>query len=360
MDNEAPQTSPERAWQSPCWTTPRRGEWRDLDGRTTPRGVAACERGEWFLHGFPVVDGVPCTTGDPLIYPFRCKSWRCRRCSRGVGIYDAERIAKGLAQRESWWYLTLTFDPKEWGSKWDAYRASSACWSKGLRRWIQRRFVGEDGEAPELAYVQTWEKTKNGWPHVNLIFHQLAVDDAALELGIETREVQIKHDPERTRSATFSPALRQEFKRAARRAGFGEVAWMEQVSSPEKLAWYVAKTAMELAFGQEKNQTPDNSPPGFRRIRPSQGLLEPREAPAREVALALETTNKLDTLERLGPRTMKATLLRNWTAHAPEDLLVTAIEADPELERLLDLIEPKPMPPRYSPNPPVRAIDILR
>ena len=59
-------------------------------------------------------------------------------------------------------YCVLTFDPAAFGDRWEAYREGGKCWNYSLREAF-RRSVGA------VDYLQTWESTRRGWPHLNLI-----------------------------------------------------------------------------------------------------------------------------------------------------------------------------------------------
>lgn len=225
--------------------------------------MEACEGRKWSLlvwkrgsEGF----------GPIKVVPYRCGSWRCRRCSWAVARDDFRRIERSVKSRGWWVYAVLTFDPGAWGSPWEAYRGGGKLWDKGLRKSLERRYG-------KLAYLQTWERTQRGWPHLNIL------------LSSESLEEHVKALPERRR---FSSALchgtgreghwtawRRVLRPLAIAAGFGRIVWVEIVDSRAAVAAYMGKIAKELSSARLKqgDQTPIGAPSHFRRIRASHGLL---------------------------------------------------------------------------------------
>ena len=66
---------------------------------------------------------------------------------------------------------------------------------------------------------------------------------------------------------------RQDLKKLAVKAGFGEVLWVEPVRDSEAMAGYMTKLSRELTGASRKDQVPVNAPRHFRRLRASRGLL---------------------------------------------------------------------------------------
>lgn len=200
--------------------------------------VAACAAKAWTL--------VTWKRDDPskwVMRRFRCRSWRHEGdCRLWKGAQDFVRCREAISSRPGWVYVVLTFDPKRWpGGPFEAFSGSGKSWNR-LRSNLTRRYG-------KLDYLQTWEATKKGWPHVNILIHNPKI------LSMDWRE------------------FRQDLKRRAVQAGFGEVLWVEPVRDKEAMAGYLTKLARELVGAVRKDQVPVNAPRHFRRIRASRGLL---------------------------------------------------------------------------------------
>ncbi len=178
-----------------------------------------------------------------------------------------ERVDKHLEARR--WYehaRELEPPPSSWDVSDHPYHVADFAWRERLQRTIRTR-VGS------CAYVVTWEAQASGRPHLNVL-----LDADAFERDLADDELVTVDDEGRQR--TYPRRLRQWFKRAAMRAGFGRVFWCElcEPNGPA-LALYVAKLARELVCPTVKGQAPFNRPPGFRRYNTSQDLLEARMYP---------------------------------------------------------------------------------
>lgn len=203
--------------------------------------------------------------------PYRCGSWRCRRCGWQVARGDFRRVERATARRDWWLYAVFTFDPTGFSCCWEAYRDAGRRWLV-LRKRLERAFGAS-------VYLQTWERTRRGWPHVNVLIGSDGLRHETERQGVEPRPAS------RARSARVAlfPRIRSTIRDWAVSAGFGPAVWVEVCAArSDGLAAYLTKTAHELtsAYSKDGDQTPLGAPPHFRRIRSSVGLLEP---PARVV-----------------------------------------------------------------------------
>jgi hypothetical protein len=228
--------------------------------------VEACEADAWSL-----VLGARDRSGKPIAVPFRCGSWRCSRCAWRVAREDYRRIEFAATSRPEWLYVVLTFDPARGSTPWKAYAKAGALWHKRLRRRLERVYG-------RLEYVQTWEQTRAGWPHVNLLLRSDALMRDVHARGLERRPVKPKNGKRVDRWATF-PKWRAWFRAQAIASGFGRIVWVEHVGQSSAMAAYLTKVAGEFIRSELKHgdQRPTTAPRGFRRLRSSQKLLPPRE-----------------------------------------------------------------------------------
>lgn len=244
----------------------RRIAQEPVPGRLRLASVEACERQSWtLLLWHKGGEG----RSSIVAAPYRCGSWRCRRCAWAVARDDHRRIARAVIARPWWLYAVLTFDPREWRSAWDAYAGGARLWDKRLRRRLERSYG-------RLEYVQTWERHLNGWPHLNVLLRSPALEDHVRAL------------PERftwTRSGNHgrgrlahSTRWRRWLAAIAPACGFGMRVWVEVVDSKAAISAYLVKVADEMSRATFKtgNQSPIGAPPHFRRLRTSRGLLPPR------------------------------------------------------------------------------------
>jgi hypothetical protein len=163
-------------------------------------------------------------------------------------------------------YCVLTFDPARYRDSWEAFRAAGKCWDEHLRQGLRK-------QGGKVAYLQTWERHRSGWPHLNLILSGPDLRAWVESLGIVERRA------ESGRMCTFPRGWRRWLRAAAIRAGFGPVAWVEvlEPSKRDAMAGYLCKLAAELTGARSKkgDQAPTSAPKHFRRIRASRGLLPP-------------------------------------------------------------------------------------
>ncbi len=241
--------------------------------------VQACENSRWTLLSFPE-QGEERGYGQVRACKFKCRSWRCRRCAWEVQREDYRRV-EHAATRHPWWlYVVLTFDPAAWPHPWAAYQGASRLWDKRLRRRLEREYG-------RLQYVQTWERTRRGWPHVNLLLRSDALEERVRAMRNRHRWIE-EGGHGRGRMAHWTP-WRRELAVAAPASGFGRRVWVEVVDSAESMAAYLVKVAEEFSRSQFKagDQRPLGAPRHFRRMRASRGLL-----PARVRAVPVESVDR--------------------------------------------------------------------
>lgn len=256
--------------------TPGRDEacdaWGPVPGRLAQKSVQACEAGRWTMLSFQSA-GEGIGAGPVRAVPFRCRSWRCRRCAWQVARDDYRRVELATLSRSWWLYVVLTFDPGSWSSRWDAYMGASQLWDKRLRRRLER-------EHGRLEYLQTWERTRRAWPHVNLLMRSDRLEEHVRALPSQRRVLAAEGDKGRGRLAHWT-AYRRKLARLAPACGFGPRVWVEIVDSREAVAAYLTKVAEEFSRSAFKvgDQRPLGAPPHFRRLRASRGLLPERSRP---------------------------------------------------------------------------------
>lgn len=241
----------------------------------TPRSVEACLRGAW---SFLLLDW---ETGQLDVRRFRCKSWRCPDCRYQVAKGDFARILAGLESRTArgrrWVLLTLTFDPKRWKHRWEAYRAATRLWQRARAR-LARRY-GSRIRPAKIEYVAVWEQHRSGWPHVHM-----AVSCPELVHEIEALGRCERHEdgcgPTRKdlRSGKILPNWawkRRVLDPILGDVGFGRISDVQFARSGDGgVAGYFAKLAAELCGVFD--QRPASAPRNFRRLRASRRLLPPR------------------------------------------------------------------------------------
>jgi hypothetical protein len=145
-------------------------------------------------------------------------------------------------------FSVLTFDPKKWQKKDDAYRAISQQTNKLIKR-LEREFG-------KIVGVVAVEQHANGWPHVNLVFK--------FQDGILMDAEWVKKFEKRWLVPN------------AIACGFGKMnsAALIKEGEMEKVLSYVSKTGLSIAGELNKDsQIPMSAPKGFRRIRSIRGFL---------------------------------------------------------------------------------------
>lgn len=239
--------------------------WREVPGRLPLWSVRACEleRATILMHPRNPADG------KPRVLPFRCHNYRCRRCSRAVAYGDFVRVEAGAVSRSRWLYAVLTFNPADHATPWAAYKSAGELWDKRLRRQLERCYG-------RVEYIQTFERHRSGWPHVNVLLRSDALLEAVDAAGVERRPVDPRN-PRVCRVANF-PRWRPWLAQHAPACGFGQRVWVEVVDNTAAMAAYLTKVAGELcrAYLKAGDQRPIGAPRHWRRIRASRGLLPPR------------------------------------------------------------------------------------
>jgi len=189
----------------------------------------------------------------------------------------------------------LTFNPGQWACAWDAYRGGARLWDKRLRRRLEKSYG-------RLEYLQTWERHRSGWPHLNLLLRSEALQERVQALPSDHPWIPTgNHGAGRRAHRT---RWRRELARIAPECGFGMRVWVEIVDSREAVSAYLVKIADEISRSTFKtgDQRPLGAPPHFRRIRASRGLLPPRTRAVYQ--------------ERVDDRTGE---VRRWLAEKPVD-----------------------------------------
>ncbi|WP_338866301.1 hypothetical protein [Myxococcus stipitatus] len=238
--------------------------------------MRCCHEKRWHLrlwkHGRPT---------DYLRVPYRCGSWRHPgRCAAERSGEDFARInaALGPYPAEHVVFAVLTVKPGEWRDEAEAYNGLRDCW-RSFAKAIRREWGG-------MAYVATVEKTRRGWPHLNVIM-------VSPGIGASLEEM---------------PAfVLQWFKDHADACGLGNQVFLERARTKAQVAGYIVKLA-DMAVTSESaegapppdldavrkagahtargasttvgevvklSQLPRNAPKGFRRLRSSPGFLPP-------------------------------------------------------------------------------------
>ncbi|MGH7209789.1 MAG: hypothetical protein ACREIL_10450 [Nitrospiraceae bacterium] len=206
------------------------------------KSIVACENKAWTVAYWPKGHN-----DQVRLRVFKCRNWRHPgECRLWKGAQDFVRIRDGLKARSGWLYVVLTFDPAKSKNEWAAYRSGVHKWDR-LRKRLTRLYG-------RIEYVQTWESTRKGWPHVNLVIHNEKLLEA------------YRTDP---------AAVERWFKDTAASCGFGWNVYLQEVYGQDSMAGYMTKLSRELVGAQHKDQVPENAPRHFRRIRASRGLLPP-------------------------------------------------------------------------------------
>lgn len=241
---------------------------RTFGGRAyTAESPIRCQAGDWSLSA------IHTGSGEWTLFPFRCRSWRCRRCAPRVNARDAARIedALGPLPLSEVLFLTLTFDRSRWSNAEAAWQAAREVW-KDLRDRLVYAYGEGRGRArrkASLVYVQTWEQHKDGWPHVHALVWCAAAAADVRRRGSYQRTVAGEQRP-------IWRWARQVLRPMALASGFGPIL---DVQFPRRdagaLAGYLVKIAAELTGSAKKDQTPLDAPKGFRRIRATPKFLEP-------------------------------------------------------------------------------------
>lgn len=369
----APIPPPQRGG-APCLSEEQVGTLsRELFGGRPYRPLSpdTCQAGSW------TVALVSIATGELELYPFRCKSWRCKRCAPMVNQRDAVRIedALGRRARTELLFLTLTFDQRRLTARVRrrrpdlseeqaaelarklAWRQCGRAWKrlrdrlahhygatfyvanhrpKGKRRkaWLARR------RKARIDYVQTWEQHRSGWPHVHAV-----VWGPEIARDVRRRGFYAGVD-KRGDARDVWRWTRQVLVPHAIRSGFGRIADVEFPRKNEAaLAGYLVKLAGELTGSHRKDQTPLEAPRSFRRLRATPKWLPrlregagrftgavlgaPVEFVARALELGAETLEHAGNLARAIMQSLPGT---DFTQPIPETRDGPSLRADLRLE----------------------------
>lgn len=226
--------------------------------------------GGWFIKaaGGALSSGnVPCKRWDcdrETCAPAKAKYYYALLCN-GLGVAGGGNEAANTAQ-----LMTLTTDPKKWGSRAEAWEAMGRTWQK-MRQRIRYHYG-----AFEFACVT--EATKAGWPHLHVIVRGLGNVEAGWREEVvdagEWRamtEADVKEPGKwrivrEKRGANGKPTL----SAMADGAGFGEVVDLREIraSNDKGAVNYLYKYLLKGA--EEGN---DWYPPNYRRVRYSSGWL---------------------------------------------------------------------------------------
>jgi hypothetical protein len=245
--------------------------WHGFSRPYRPYSVRACEEELWTLAM------VNTTTGETALQPFRCRSWRCKRCAPYVNRLEHDRIEEGMenADTDALAFLTLTFDRKRYTKPRDAWYGATACWKK-LRDRLAYHYGtrGRGGKRARVRYVSVFEQHQNGWPHVHALVECRELLEDMTELGFYEREQDGKERKiYRWTRKVLRPMLLD--------SGFGPIAHTEPPDSIGGMAGYLVKLAAELTGSHSKqDQTPVRAPKGFRRLRATPGFLPSRKREA--------------------------------------------------------------------------------
>lgn len=146
-----------------------------------------------------------------------------------------------------WSFLTLTYEQ-------NGKHLSSKVFRDGLRCWdlFRKRVIRQYGK---FAYIQTWEVTRKGWPHLHVAISNEFLWNAKAH----------------SKKLRFNRYLGE----ISVASGFGPVGELDPIRDETAMAGYLCKTARELTGGGKGYQIPVNAPKNFRRLRASVRLLPP-------------------------------------------------------------------------------------
>lgn len=257
-----------------------------------PHSVKACEDDLWTMAL------VNKETGETKLKPFRCKSWRCKRCAPFVNRMDYLRVKKALSRcpEGSLGFTTFTFNR-------GAYKDRDACWDSVSSCWkkFQDRLAyhygerGRGGKKALVRYITVVEQHKDGWPHLHSLIQCAELMEDLKRWGTRT----VMKDGKATIIQRInSKVLRPMYVES----GFGEIGDIQPPDKMEAMAGYLIKLAAELTGSHRKqDQTPVQAPHGFRRLRASAGFLAPRKSAGDFTGwLVPYTTEQVEEAEQAG------------------------------------------------------------
>lgn len=255
---------------TPRPTAPER-DWR------VPRHVAACDQKAWSLK-LRHLD-----TGKRKAVCYWCGSWRHPgRCAKWRLAQDFESIKYGLEHLFETYgavaYIVLTHKPEADQAKYQAFRSGGEKWER-LRPRLNYR-LGKTVSA------QTWEQTRRGWPHTNIVLTfgeirkicQVGGCEHAERVDCSNKNPWCKNcggHGFKVRLCAGWRRLRKLIGEHARASGFGCRIWLEPVHTVGAMASYLNKLILEVNESGKKDQLPTNAPPKFRRVRFTQDWPRP-------------------------------------------------------------------------------------
>jgi len=240
------------------------------------KSIHACENGKW-----SILIWLEQEPEKRRVVEFKCRSWRHEgECCLWRGAQDFQRIREAIASQTDWTYIVLTYAHGDWEDEETLYRAGVRTWSA-----LRKRMISDWGP---IKYIQTWERHRSGWPHVNLLVSNADLHDACVGDGWKwVRKYWLEHN------AVLS--------------GFGMRTWIEPMKDPDAMSGYLLKLAEELTGAKFKNQIPRNAPPHFRRIRASRGLLpKPYKDPLLTGKICFQTAEAIAKAYRINETIEKA------------------------------------------------------
>ncbi len=230
-----------------------------------PVYVKACKRERWYLN----LQSKSGAAGYPKRVPFRCRSWRHEgKCREWCGACDYKRVAEAMQTHGPWSFLVLTYPAISERHNYALFKAAVVHWDR-LRKRLLIPF-------DDMKYIQTWEVTRKGVPHVNVAISSQKLYDLVTASGRwvadDRRKLGVRwawHDLESSWKTTWLESAQVE-------CGFGPVSTLEPCTDKERMAGYLLKLARELTGSGRKSQIPVDAPLHFRRLRASRKTLPPR------------------------------------------------------------------------------------
>jgi len=214
-----------------------------------------CQLSRWTLQTWPKEDPEKLTES-----PYRCRSWRhTGECAEWRARNDYARIVAGMATRDYWCHVVLTYH------NWQG-RDVQVLWRQSLGNWARlRKRIGRI--YGEYKYIQTWEVTRKGCPHCHMAvscqrMHELC-ERIPQGLDKPARDAIGQHN--------FVTVMGEH----AQACGFGERGYIEAIWGQEGFVRYLEKLKRELTMAASKSQLPLEAPRHFRRIRASVRLIPP-------------------------------------------------------------------------------------
>lgn len=222
------------------------------------------------------------STGEEWFQRYKCRSWRhLGECSKWKGKQDFVRIKRAIEKLgNNWVYVVLTFDREK--DLYDAYRGIVFAWDK-----LRKRLMREYGP---IQYITLIEQHKDGYPHINILIHNEKLFEACnAEYEVTPLKECFRENslPETGPAAIYGWRWEKVrwWDNAVTGSGFGPIFWLEPMRSSEAISAYFVKLTGEMAGqmsselikNESQSQNPVVAPKHFRRLRASQGLLDPIE-----------------------------------------------------------------------------------